>query len=78
VTAAGYPAKPAGTNNEGLRRRGFSVEDIATVRRAYRTLYRAGLSLDDARAALAREAQTQPLIAPLVEFLAESRRGIVR
>ena len=38
VTAAGYPAKPAGTNNEGLRRRGFSAADIATVRRAYRTL----------------------------------------
>ena len=52
VTAAGYPAKPAGTNNEGLRRRGFSPADIAAVRRAYRTLYRAGLSLDDARDAL--------------------------
>ena len=49
VTAAGYPAKPAGTNNEGLRRRGFSASVIATVRRAYRTLYRAGLSLEEAR-----------------------------
>ena len=78
VTAAGYPAKAAGTNNEGLRRRGFSAEEIATVRRAYRTLYRAGLSLDDAREALAREAQAQPVVAPLVTFLSESRRGIVR
>jgi UDP-N-acetylglucosamine acyltransferase len=78
VTAAGYPAKPAGTNNEGLRRRGFSAEDIASVRRAYRTLYREGLSLEDARATLAREAQTQPVVAPLVTFLSQSRRGIVR
>jgi len=78
VTAAGYPAKPAGTNNEGLRRRGFAAADIATVRRAYRTLYRAGLSLEDAREALAREAQAQPVIAPIVTFLSESRRGIVR
>jgi UDP-N-acetylglucosamine acyltransferase len=78
VTAAGYPAKPAGTNNEGLRRRGYSTQDIATVRRAYRTLYRAGLSLEEAREALARDAQAQPVVAPLVTFLAESRRGIVR
>src|SRR5690348_2851816 len=78
VTVSGYPAKPAGTNNEGLRRRGFSADDIAAVRRAYRTLYRANLSLDAAREALAQEATTQPLVAPLVTFLSESRRGIVR
>ena len=78
VTVQGYPAKPAGTNNEGLRRRGFSADDIAVVRRAYRTLYRAGLSLEAAREALALEAATQPLVAPLATFLSESRRGIVR
>jgi len=76
VTVAGHPAKPAGTNNEGLRRRGFSAEDIATVRRAYRTLYRAGLSLEAARAALAAEAA--PVTAPLRAFLEVSGRGIVR
>jgi len=78
VMAAGYPAKPAGTNNEGLRRRGFSTADIAAVRRAYKTLYRTGLSLDDARDVLARSAAEAPLLAPLVAFLAESGRGIVR
>ncbi|MBS0325459.1 MAG: acyl-ACP--UDP-N-acetylglucosamine O-acyltransferase [Proteobacteria bacterium] len=78
VTASGYPAKPAGTNNEGLRRRGFSAADIAAVRRAYRTLYRSGLSLDEARAELARAAADSPLLTPLVEFLARPGRGIVR
>jgi UDP-N-acetylglucosamine acyltransferase len=78
VTVAGYPAKPAGTNSEGLRRRGFSAADIAKVKRAYRTLYRDGLSLDDAKAALAREALDTPVIAPLVAFLEASNRGIVR
>jgi UDP-N-acetylglucosamine acyltransferase len=78
VTAAGYPAKPAGTNNEGLRRRGFSAADIARVRRAYRTLYRAGLSLDDARAALSRDAAQAPVLEPLVAFLGVSGRGLVR
>jgi UDP-N-acetylglucosamine acyltransferase len=78
VTAAGYPAKPAGTNSEGLRRRGFSAADIATVRRAYKTLYRNGLSLEEARAALSDAAREAPLLAPLVEFIADSARGLVR
>jgi len=78
VTAAGYPAKPAGTNGEGLRRRGFTPADIALVKRAYRTLYRDGLSLEDARAALARDMQDAPVLAPLVAFLDASNRGIVR
>src|SRR5512146_213318 len=78
VTAAGYPAKPAGTNSEGLRRRGFTAEEIAAIKRAYRTLYRTGLSLDDARNALTEAAATEPRIAPLVAFLAQSGRGIVR
>ena len=78
VTAAGYPAKPAGTNSEGLRRRGFSAADIATIRRAYKTLYRNGLSLEAARDALAAAAGDAPLLAPLVEFISGSARGIVR
>ena len=78
VTVTGYPAKPAGTNNEGLRRRGFSAPEIAAVRRAYKTLYREGLSLEDARAALAVAAAETPALGPLVEFLAESGRGLAR
>ncbi len=78
VTASGYPAKPAGTNNEGLRRRGFSAADIAIVRKAYKTLYREGLALDDAKSALATAAREHAVLAPLVAFLAEPGRGIVR
>jgi UDP-N-acetylglucosamine acyltransferase len=78
VTASGYPAKAHGTNSEGLRRRGFAPDDIMAVRRAYKTLYREGRSLDDARTALAEAAKVSPVIAPLVEFLAEPGRGIIR
>ncbi|HEY2818798.1 MAG TPA: acyl-ACP--UDP-N-acetylglucosamine O-acyltransferase [Casimicrobiaceae bacterium] len=78
MTVSGYPAKPAGTNNEGLRRRGFSANDVAAVRRAYKILYREGLSLTDAKAALARAAETDPVLAPLIAFLAEPGRGIAR
>ncbi|MBE7524386.1 MAG: acyl-ACP--UDP-N-acetylglucosamine O-acyltransferase [Burkholderiales bacterium] len=74
----GYPAVPKGTNNEGLRRRGFSPGEILAVRRAYKTLYREGRSLEDARAKLAQDAGREPVLAPLVEFLAVAGRGIVR
>jgi UDP-N-acetylglucosamine acyltransferase len=79
VMVAGDPAKPHGVNSEGLRRRGFSDDDIREIRRAYKTLYRQERTLEDARAELARAANDAPALAPLVEFLAEpSPRGIVR
>ncbi len=78
VTASGYPAKPHGTNNEGLRRRGFTTEDILAVRRAYKVLYRENRSLEDARNELAARAAESPLLAPLVAFLERAGRGIIR
>ena len=78
MTVQGYPAKPHGTNSEGLRRRGFSPEDLLALRRAYKVLYRQGLSLDDARARLAAAAAEAPVLQPLVDFLAVPGRGIVR
>ncbi|MBX3687335.1 MAG: acyl-ACP--UDP-N-acetylglucosamine O-acyltransferase, partial [Rhodocyclaceae bacterium] len=57
VTVSGNPAAPHGINSEGLKRRGFTAEDIAAIKRAYRTLYRSGLSLDDARARIAASAE---------------------
>ena len=75
----GYPAQPKGPNSEGLRRRGFSADQILQVRRAYKTLYREGLALDDARAKLQIAAESAPVIRPLVEFLAAvGARGILR
>ena len=78
ITVQGYPATPAGTNNEGLRRRGFAADDILAVRRAYKTLYREGLSLEDAKVALDAAAATTPVLRTLVDFLAAPGRGIVR
>jgi len=75
----GYPAQPKGPNSEGLRRRGFSAEEILAVRRAYKTLYREGLALEDAKAKLRSAAESAPVIRPLVEFLAvPGSRGILR
>jgi UDP-N-acetylglucosamine acyltransferase len=78
VTAAGNTAKPHGINSEGLKRRGFSAQAIAEVKRAYKTLYRSGLTLEEANQALAEQAQTCHEIQALVDFLAHSTRGIIR
>jgi UDP-N-acetylglucosamine acyltransferase len=78
VMVAGQDAKPYGINSEGLRRRGFSAESIGALKRAYRTLYRSGLGLEEASAALQRLAQDHPEVRSIVEFLARSTRGIVR
>ena len=78
VTAAGYPATPRGINAEGLRRRGFTAEEILVVRRAYKTLYREGRVLDDAKATLVAASAAAPALNALVDFLAVPGRGIVR
>jgi UDP-N-acetylglucosamine acyltransferase len=78
MTVSGYPAKPAGTNNEGLRRRGFAAHEIAAVRRAYKVVYREGLSLAEAKEKLAEAVVEQPVLAQLVAFLESTGRGIVR
>ena len=74
----GYPAVPKGTNSEGLKRRGFTPAQILAIRRAYKAVYREGLALDDARARIERDANDEPVLAPLAAFLAVPGRGIVR
>ena len=78
VMVAGEPPQPRGINSEGLRRRGFGADAIARIKQAYRTLYRAGLSLEEAAREIAREAEGHPELKPLADFLATPGRGIVR
>ena len=78
VMAAGNDCKPFGINAEGLKRRGFGEETIAEIRRAYKTLYRSGLSLEEAQRAIAAQGEKVPALKILADFLERSRRGIVR
>ena len=78
VMAAGDTAKPYGINVEGLRRRGFSADAMAAIKRAYKTLYKSGLTLDQAKAQLAEQARTCAEIGVLSEFLQGCTRGIAR
>ena len=78
VTAMGNTAEPHGINSEGLRRRGFSAEAINSIRRAYKTLYKSGLTLEEAKRALRDQAATCGELLVLVDFLDTSKRSIVR
>ncbi len=82
VILSGNPAAAHGINTEGLKRRGFSREAIAMIRHAYKLIYKSGLTLDQAKLALAEEEQNDPVHAPHVqlmrEFLQNASRGIVR
>ncbi len=76
MMVSGNSAKPYGLNSEGLRRRGFSSAALSALKQAYRTLYRQGLSLDQAIGVL--EKQELEEVAQLAAFLRTSSRGIVR
>jgi UDP-N-acetylglucosamine acyltransferase len=78
VMAVGQPADAHSINAEGLKRRGFTPEQIRNIRAAFRLLYRSGLKLVEATAQLEALAKNQPELFPLVEFLPQATRGIVR
>lgn len=78
VTAAGYDAKPHGINSEGLKRRGFTADEITYIKRAYKILYRKGYSLEEAKKELLAMHDECNKIQLLSEFLNQSTRGIIR
>ena len=78
ITVSGNPSAPHGTNAEGLKRRGFSSAAVMAIKRAYKTLYRSGLSLDEAKAAILVQAAEHPELNTLVDFISRSQRGIIR
>ncbi len=78
VTASGNPASPHGINAEGLKRRGFSSDAILEIKRAYKALYKSGLSLQEAREAIGEKAEIYKELTPLVDFIGRSKRGIIR
>jgi UDP-N-acetylglucosamine acyltransferase len=83
VMAVGRPAEPHSVNAEGLKRRGYTTEQIRNIRDAYRILYRSQLKLAEATGQLQQRVQEQPELQPLVDFLNDStprreRVGIVR
>jgi UDP-N-acetylglucosamine acyltransferase len=78
TTVAGVPAVPRGINSEGLKRRGFSTDQIRNIKNAYRLVYRKDMKLADAMGEIAELAKTQPELEIFLESLQSSERGLVR
>ena len=78
VMVTGNPAKPHGLNAEGLRRSGFDADAILWLKRAYKALYKRGLSLEQAREELEQMCRECELVRPMLELIGRSKRGVVR
>ena len=77
VTVAGNPAEPRTINREGLKRRGFSTEQISLANKAYKILYRRGLQLSEALN-LISDLGNDPIITMFIDSLNSSTRGVIR
>ncbi len=78
VSASGSRAKLYGLNLVGLKRRGFTDETISVLKKAYKTIFRSGLTLEEALRNIQNEFPRFPEIEHLVAFIRSSKRGITR
>jgi UDP-N-acetylglucosamine acyltransferase len=78
VMVAGNPGEPHSINTIGLKRRGFTEEQVRNIRNAFRILYRSDLLLADAVAKLTELGKTQPEVAAFVQFIGTSERSLIR
>lgn len=78
LMVTGRPAEPHSVNSEGLKRRGFTPEQIRNLKNAFRMLYRSDLKLEEATERLAALVPEQPELRIFVDFLGTTTRSIVR
>ncbi len=78
VMIAGHSSSACGINTVGLRRRGFSSATIDCLRRAYKIIFRKGLTVQQAVAELELMQGDCPELIPMIDSLNQSTRGIVR
>lgn len=78
LMVTGQPAEPRGINSEGLKRRGFTAEQIRNIKNAYRIVYRKGLKLEAAIAEIETLVEPQPELRIFLESILASERGLIR
>jgi UDP-N-acetylglucosamine acyltransferase len=78
VSASGNRAQLYGLNLVGLKRRGFSDETIANLKKAYKIIFRSALALEDALNRVSGELGACKECMHLIEFIRSSKRGITR
>ena len=78
MIAAGDRAKLHGLNMVGLKRMGFSQETLLSLKKAYRIIFRFGLTLNEALARVSAQIPSSPELVELLDFIKTSQRGITR
>lgn len=78
VIAEGHPLKPRGINGEGLKRRGFSAEEIDRIKDGYKLIYLSGQTLAEVKEQLAQLAQSSAHVARMLDHIETSRRSLAR
>lgn len=78
VMVQGTPARFEGINKIGLKRKGFSSEQINTIKEVYRILYLSGLLFSEAKIKIQNELSNSKEAQQILSFLAKSNRGIIR
>ena len=78
VIVSGQPAVPRGINLEGLKRRGFTSEQIRNIKTAYKLLYTSGLRLEEAQEKISGLDEVSNELQVMLDFLQASTRGIIR
>lgn len=78
MIADGHPAKAQGVNSVGLDRAGFTAEDKQILKKAYKILFRSGLTVKSALVQIQKELPETPAIQTLLQFLKGSVRGMAR
>lgn len=78
VKAAHEPISFNGINSIGLRRKEFTDEQVNNIHDVYRYLYLSGMNFADAIHKIEEELPATPERDEIVEFVKNSKRGIIR
>ncbi|MEM7053098.1 MAG: acyl-ACP--UDP-N-acetylglucosamine O-acyltransferase [Pseudomonadota bacterium] len=78
VMVSGQPPRPRSVNSEGLKRCGFTEQQIREIKQAYKILYRQGYSQQDALEEIRLRSQQQPVLNLMVESIEAGSRGLLR
>ncbi|MEC9363450.1 MAG: acyl-ACP--UDP-N-acetylglucosamine O-acyltransferase [Sinimarinibacterium flocculans] len=78
VIAEGQPARPRGINTEGLKRRGFTAEDIEAIKDAYKAIYLSGALMSEVKQRLAEMAKGSAHVGRMLAFIESSKRALSR
>ena len=78
VMVGGRPTRPHGINSVGLERKGYDADALRAIRKAYKLIYKSGLTLEDAIKSLDETASETPAVSVMAEFLKNTERSIIR